>query len=99
MAQPYLSELVPMPVIEEAQETQTKLTSQEGRFNVETGGNVIIFDEADASVVLAPRRLVSAPSPEPKSSPSPEPKFSLSPEQKSSPSAAADFLVDDALGF
>lgn len=83
MAQPYLFELVPMPATEEAQET--KLTPQEGRFNVETGGNVIIFDEADASVVLAPRRLVSAPSP--------------SPEPKSSPSAADDFLSDDALGF
>ena len=62
VAQPNLPELVSMPMVEEAPRVlETKPVPQEGFPNAEAEGNVMVFDEAEASVERALRRLAPSP--------------------------------------
>ena len=66
IAQPNLPELVSMPMVEEAPRVlETKPVPQEGFPNAEAEGNVMVFDEAEASVERALRRLAPSPGPKP----------------------------------
>ena len=66
VAQPNLPELVSMPMVEEAPRVlETKPVPQEGFPNAEAEGNVMVFDEAEASVERALRRLAPSPGPKP----------------------------------
>ncbi len=66
VAQPNLPELVSMPMVEEPPRVlETKPVPQEGFPNAEAEGNVMVFDEAEASVERALRRLAPSPGPKP----------------------------------
>ena len=67
VAQPNLPELVSMPMVEEAPRVlETNPVPQEGFPNAEAEGNVMVFDEAEASVERALRRLAPSPGPKPR---------------------------------
>jgi hypothetical protein len=64
---PTFAQLPPEPVVEEApREVTIKSASRESFPNAETEGNVMVFDEAEASVERALRRLAPSPGAQPK---------------------------------
>jgi hypothetical protein len=66
VAQPKLPELLSMPMVEQPPRVlETKPVPQEGFPNAEVEGNVMVFDEAEASVERALRRLAPSPGPKP----------------------------------
>ena len=66
VAQPKLPDLGPMPMVEEPPRVlETKTAPLEGFPNAEAEGNVMVFDEAEASVERALRRLAPSPGPKP----------------------------------
>ena len=66
VSQPNLPELVSMPMVEEPPLVlETNPVPQEGFPNAEAEGNVMVFDEAEASVERALRRLAPSPGPKP----------------------------------